>query len=170
MPPFPRVDVERQGRLSPYRVDELTTFTVQNAGDGVGFRGELGKYSLLLFCDTVTQSLVPAEHTVCGNEMFTQKQGHCFFQNNSILSVVLNMLLEGRGESFCLCRRVLIPECILLLFGIEHQCCCGEDASGNCHGLLTLHGGCMSTCTLVPPGSHGTCLGTVSVRHSFLCV
>lgn len=107
MPPFPRVDVESQGRLSPYRVDKLTTLTVPNAGDGVGFRGELGKYYLLLFCDTVTQSLLLAEHIVCGNEMFTQKQGHYFFQNNSILSVVLNTLLEGRRKSFCPCRRVV---------------------------------------------------------------
>lgn len=36
MPPFPRVDVESQGRLSPYRADELTTFTVPNAGVASG--------------------------------------------------------------------------------------------------------------------------------------
>lgn len=68
---------------------------VQKAGDGLGFRGELGKYYLLLSCDILTQSIVPAEHIVCGNEMFTQKQGHYFFQNNSLLSVFLNKLLEG---------------------------------------------------------------------------
>lgn len=49
-----------------------------------GSEGAFGKHDLLLFSDVLTQSIVPAEHVVCGDEMFTQKQVHYFFPKSRV--------------------------------------------------------------------------------------